>query len=171
MKRKFMLFLLTCFILILSETWLPNIRILGVQPDLFLLFIVFLALLEGPIYGAVAGGVLGLLYDIMIGQYIGLGMLGRILVGFTAGCLGRKFYQDNYWIPIVATMLAIIITEIIFWFGVNLLGWSLSFWEYSLPYMVIACVYNGILAPFLYVLFYFCSQNGWLKRENFSEIG
>lgn len=171
MKRKFTLFLITCCILILSETWLPHFRICEVQPDLLLLFIVFLGVLEGPRYGGIAGCVLGLFSDIMVGQYIGLGMLGRILAGIVAGCLGEKFYRDNYWIPVVSTMLAVVITEGIFWMGANFLGWQLSLWEYTLPYMLVASIYNGILAPFLYVLFYFSSEQGWLKKLDVIDVG
>ena len=171
MKRKFTLFLIAFSIVILSETWLPHIRICGVQPDLLLIYIVFLGVLEGPVYGGVAGGVLGFVSDMLIGQYIGLGLLGRVLAGMVGGYLGEKFYRDNYWIPVVATMLAVVITESVFWFGANLLGWQLSLWEYTLPYMVVAAIYNGILAPFLYILFYFCYENGWLKKSDVVDIG
>lgn len=171
MKRKLTLFLITFCIVMLSETWLPHIRICEVQPDLLLLYIVFLGILEGPVYGGVAGGILGFISDMMIGQYIGLGMLGRILAGMVAGYLGEKFYRDNYWIPIAATVLAVVITEGVFWFGANLLGWQLSLWAYTLPYMLIASLYNGILAPFLYVLFYFCYEKGWLKKIDVVDIG
>ncbi len=171
MKRKFTLFFILFCIVMLSETWLPHIRIGGVQPDLLLIYIVFLGILEGPLYGGIAGGVLGLISDMMIGQYIGLGMLGRILAGIVAGYLGEKFYRDNYWITIAATVFAVDITEFIFCFGANLLGWSLSLWGYTLPYILVASLYNGILAPFLYVLFYFCCENGWLKKIDVVDIG
>ena len=60
--------------------------------DLLLVVVVYVALRSGPVTGLLAGAVAGLVQDYgMSSGIIGIGGLGKTLVGFFAGVVGTQF--------------------------------------------------------------------------------
>ncbi len=69
----------------------PLITVNGIYPDLLVIFLVYLALRKGQLFGTVAGFVIGFFFDIFSGSVLGAAMFSKTLAGFTAG----YFYNEN----------------------------------------------------------------------------
>ncbi|RPI06531.1 MAG: rod shape-determining protein MreD [Ignavibacteriae bacterium] len=78
-------------LLLLQTTFLPFIALGGFLPDLFILYLVIIALQRGQIEATVSGFITGLLQDIMTTHFFGLAALSKTVAGFTAG----YFYNEN----------------------------------------------------------------------------
>ena len=84
--RKYFLYAGFLFVLILLQVLLDNfLTIKGVVPDFVLIGVVFIALKEGQISGAVAGFASGLSLDLYFGESIGVSALAKTISGFIAG--------------------------------------------------------------------------------------
>lgn len=71
---------------------LPGLAIL----DLPLIVTLFFAISRrSPIAGTVTGGTIGLLQDILSGQYIGVNGMAKSVIGYAAASLGSRIDVDN----------------------------------------------------------------------------
>jgi rod shape-determining protein MreD len=78
-------------ILLLQTTFIPFISLSGYLPDLFLIYIVYVALQRGQIEATIIGFIIGLLQDIISLKFFGLTALSKTVSGFLAG----YFYNEN----------------------------------------------------------------------------
>jgi len=78
-------------LLLLQSTFIPLISLLGVVPDLLLIWLVSIALRRGQIEATVAGFAAGLLQDIVATKFLGLAALAKTVTGFILG----YFYNEN----------------------------------------------------------------------------
>ena len=78
-------------LLLLQTTFLPFITLGGYLPDLFILYLVYVALKRGQIEATLSGFIIGLLQDIATTQFFGLAALSKTIAGFIAG----YFYNEN----------------------------------------------------------------------------
>lgn len=62
----------------------------GIMPDLALALIFIIGLVAGPVEGAYAGIVIGLIQDIGSASLLGFTSLSRGIIGLLAGLLGRR---------------------------------------------------------------------------------
>ncbi len=82
---------ITVLFLLLAQLNLGFIAVENVVPDLLVIFVVVLALLEGQFTAIVGGFIVGLAYDWIGGNEImGTNALSKLLVGFVAG-----FYYEE----------------------------------------------------------------------------
>jgi len=78
-------------LLLLQTTFLPFIALGGYLPDLFILYLVYIALRRGQIEATISGFIVGLLQDIITTQFFGLAALSKTIAGFVAG----YFFNEN----------------------------------------------------------------------------
>jgi rod shape-determining protein MreD len=78
-------------LLLLQTTFLPFIALGGYLPDLFVLYLVYIALRRGQIEATVSGFIIGLLQDTITTQFFGLAALSKTIAGFVAG----YFFNEN----------------------------------------------------------------------------
>lgn len=78
-------------LLILQLTVVPLISYQNIGPDLVLLPVIYFAIKEGQLFGAVLGFIVGLLFDFFSGGIIGVSMFSKTIAGFIAG----YFYNEN----------------------------------------------------------------------------
>jgi len=78
-------------LLLLQTTFLPFIALGGYLPDLFILYLVYIALHRGQIEATISGFVIGLLQDIITTQFFGLAAFSKTIAGFAAG----YFFNEN----------------------------------------------------------------------------
>jgi len=89
---KHLKYLLISFIIILIQTQLiPLISLKGINPDLLTIWIVYIALQKGQMQSTIWGFIIGLLFDFIVGNFIGLSALSKTITGFFAG----YFYSEN----------------------------------------------------------------------------
>lgn len=128
----------------------PHIAVGGVVPNLLLLVVITLALIEGRTAGAAAGFAAGLLFDLLAGSAIGAAALVFTVTGYLAGSLQENMFAEGWLMPPTVVFVASLSTEIAYAIVLSLVGagspfWT-SFWSVILP----AAVYNGALALLLY---------------------
>jgi len=93
--------------LLLQTTVVPDLRVLGVCPDLMLLCTVCAALVGGPELGGIVGFSAGLLADLFLSTTpLGLSALAFSLIGYAVGSVRRTVLQEGWLLPPAATFVA-----------------------------------------------------------------
>ncbi len=142
------------------------IRIGRFAPDFLLLFPVFAGLLRGRFAGCGVGALVGLCHDLLIGRYIGAGVLAMGLVGLFSGWIGNKFFRENYLLPMVAAAVGKLTADLSYWVLISIFGAKISLKGTLLFYTLPSMLYTAILAPFLYVLVYKLADSRWFREED-----
>jgi len=138
----------------------PHLAIGGVVPNLLLLVVVTLALVEGPQAGSTAGFAAGLVFDLLGTGPIGPMALVLAVVGHVAGSLSANMFAEGWLLPLSVLFTASLVAEVSYALLLAVLGeagalWA-SLWRISIP----SALYNGVLAL---VLFPFLAR--FLRRE------
>jgi len=147
-------------LLVVQATLIPFISLAGVTPDVLLILTVVIALREGQIPGTIAGFIIGLMSDIAIGDFLGLGALTKTLAGFTAG----YFYNEMNPMQVLTTYMFILVVAVagfvhnIIYFAFLLQGFPVSSLEIVIKFMVGSTVYTVIVS--LVLFFYHNARTG-----------
>jgi len=91
MERYLRSALIAIALLLLQTTFIPYLSIAGYLPDIFLPWLIYVALRRGQIESTVSGFAVGLLQDIVATQFLGLAAFSKTLTGFIAG----YFFHEN----------------------------------------------------------------------------
>ena len=91
MERYFRSALIAIVLLLLQTTFVPYISLAGYLPDLFLPWLVILALRRGQMEVTVTGFAVGLLQDAAATKFFGLAALSKTVACFVAG----YFFNEN----------------------------------------------------------------------------
>jgi rod shape-determining protein MreD len=123
--------LVTVTLVVLQLTFVRFIAIETITPDIIVIWIVYLALRYGQIHATVAGFLLGLIMDIISGDFLGLSALSKTICGFAAG----YFYDETKTTQTLATyrfalmvLFASIVHNLIY-FTILVQGSELPFWR------------------------------------------
>lgn len=159
--RKLLVVALAAAALILQVTVVTRLPLPGgVSPDLVLVVVVALALVNGPLPGAVTGFAAGLAADVAppADHAIGRFALVLCLVGYLCGLLGDDVESSTN--AAFLTMGAGVVGGALLYFGVGaLLGDPRVTWPAISRVLPVSLLYDLILSPFvLYVV-------AWLVRR------
>ena len=91
MSRYFLYTFITVILIIIQTTVVKLISLEGITPDLLVIWVVYLTLIEGQFSGTIIGFCVGLLFDLMTGSFIGLSALTKTICGFLTG----YFFNEN----------------------------------------------------------------------------
>ena len=83
--------LIALALLLLQTTFIPYLSIGGFLPDVFLIWVVYVAIRRGQMEATITGFVVGLLQDAVSMQFFGLSALTKTIAGFVAG----YFFNEN----------------------------------------------------------------------------
>jgi rod shape-determining protein MreD len=86
-------------VVVVQVTVFPHLRVFGVVPDLGLLVAIAVGYREGPEWGAFAGFVAGLGYDLFLETPLGFCALSYALVGYGVGTLQAGMLRSPRWLP------------------------------------------------------------------------
>jgi rod shape-determining protein MreD len=90
--QPYLRYIVISFLLvILQTTIIPFTSIANITPDLLVLWVIYIAIQHGQIPGTIAGFIIGLIIDLLGGQFIGLTALSKTIAGFLAG----YFFNEN----------------------------------------------------------------------------
>jgi rod shape-determining protein MreD len=146
-------------LLVIQATLIPFMSLVGVTPDVLLIFVIVITLREGQITGTIAGFIIGLVSDIVVGDFLGLGALTKTIAGFTAG----YFYNEPNPLQPLSTYMFFIVMAIagfvhnIVHYGFLLQGLPVSVFEIIFKFMIGATVYTIFVSLVPY--FYFNSRS------------
>jgi rod shape-determining protein MreD len=91
MPKHVRLILITLIFVTLQTTIVSFTSIANIIPDVMLIWIVYIAITQGQIPATVYGFAIGLLLDLISGQFLGLSALSKTIAGFLAG----YFFHEN----------------------------------------------------------------------------
>jgi rod shape-determining protein MreD len=114
---------LAVFVAAIVQTSILNaVELGGGTPDLLLVTLVAVALLRGPLYGAGAGFVAGLLVDTALLQTLGVTSLLLTLAGYWIGRYGETTGRDRTHAP----LLSVVVVTILYAVGTLVLRYMLG---------------------------------------------
>jgi len=128
----------------------PNIAIGGVVPNMFLLVVVTLALVQGPRAGMIAGFTGGILFDLVGTGPIGPGALVLCVVGFLAGSAAENTFSEGWSVPLVILFFSGLATEGAYALSLAVLGESGSGFRGFAGVMFSGALYNVAVAVLVY---------------------
>lgn len=170
--RYFVLTILPVMALFLQSTFFGFYSISGVIPDLVLILVVFFALFNGPVQGAIYGYLCGLLEDLFLGRLIGVNALSKALTAYIIGRLQGNVFKENLLVGVLGVLLATFINSffVLVLSFAALDGFPLDFDIFKITAFQI--VYNLFLAVPVYVWYYNAAHFGVLKQggDRFNEI-
>jgi len=134
--------------LLLQSTVLHRLSIAGAYPDLILVVTIMIGLLRGTGYGAAVGFIGGLLQDILIGRFIGMNALVKMIVGYLVGLTEEKVFKENFITPFAAVLLGTLLSELLLWLLFRLYGRSIPFMSVLLRIILPGTAYNCLVAAF-----------------------
>lgn len=89
---KYLKYFIISFLLVVVQIEVASLLSLkGITPDILTIWIVYIALQKGQVSATIWGFCTGLMFDLGVGNFIGLSALSKTIVGFAAG----YFYGEN----------------------------------------------------------------------------
>jgi rod shape-determining protein MreD len=142
---------------ILQTTIFGFITFLGVMPMTAIILVVSYACLRGDVEGAVFGFFSGFLWDMFFMEYLGLYALLFALVGFFCGKPFKDFFTDNFFLPLLLVLMAMLGYETVFY----LINFSARgrFIDYFRIIILPGTIYTILLAIPVYRFMF------WLNRK------
>lgn len=152
---------------LLSLARLPGMELLGIGPNWLLIWVVSWSLNRTPFQGAIAGVVLGLLYDSLTAAYPSQAVSFG-LVGCLTACLQKpRYLQENFASVALIAFAMVAIAEAVTAVQYSLQG-VLPLAEIWASYQRIAlssAILSSLWAPALYY-----PLNGWWNRNSRAPI-
>jgi rod shape-determining protein MreD len=164
MEHYFRSALIALGLLLLQTTFIPFLSVGGFLPDLFIIWVVYVAIRRGQLEAMIAGFAVGLLQDVVTTQFFGLAALSKTVCGFAAG----YFYNENntehtlgsYRFVLIVLLCSLIHNFI--YYGIFLQGIRDSILPALLAFSLATSLYTGIvsvLPMFTFVRKYRISQS------------
>ena len=149
------MFIAFIFIYILQSNLFTWFNIAGVQPNLFVILILFCGLFTGKISGLICGVISGIFLDLFIQTSVIIEPIMLGTLGYASGILAKNFSKENRFNIMVMVALTTLCYEI----GVYTLKIIINSVSIEiLPAIKIICIeviYNVIITIIIYPIFQF----------------
>lgn len=139
---------------VIQSTILARVTIFSIRIDLFLIIVISFALLKGRKTGMIVGFIVGFIQDLLVGRFLGLHAISRMIVGYLLGLMEQRVFKENLIVPILAAFIGTIIAEFIVWFISLFLFWHYPFLNALKQVILPSALVNALFAPFIYDFFY-----------------
>ena len=138
-------------------------------PQLLLFFPIYGGILDGSKTGMILGGISGLLMDLVIGRFIGIGIIVWLLIGWLAGKYGSPFYKENYILPLLAVAISIIIENALYALLIGIIGGYWISFNQLIGIIIGGIIVNCVIAPIIYLPVYRSACSGYLKKRRLGD--
>ena len=139
--------LISLALIVLQTTIVRMLSLEGIQPDILIIWIVYVALTEGQMHATVWGFCVGLFMDLLSGNFLGLSAMTKTLSGF----LGGYFYNENKTRLTLGTyrfLLVILFVSFlhnILYFLIYTQGSDMHFWSVVVRFGITTTLYTATL--------------------------
>ena len=143
--------LLAVVIFVLQLKVVPSIGLLGVAPDLVIVFLVALVLERGPVAAVIIGFALGFLQDLGNASFLGMNALAKSLIAYCVSRFGDEFLPESVLFKgllIFAASLFNGIVALIVTTGFDLPVIVLSFFRYS----ILSALYTALVGLLVFAV-------------------
>jgi len=148
--RYVILFVLTLFFALFNTSFISYISILSVLPDIFLVYVICIGLLDGSITAGIFGALGGLFIDTTAGSVLGMYTLIYLLIGILSGIKIRDLANEDVIKPLVFTSAATLISGILVMLITRIAGTHVLFFYCLVRYYLPAILYNCIILEIVY---------------------
>lgn len=145
-NRYTRLVLIGLLFLSLQTTILNEMRPFGVSIEVMLLLAAATGLAKGSETGAIAGFVVGLLYDMVLTTPLGLCAVVFAVVAYTAGLVHSFVHEPTWWSRIVIVSVASAVGTILLPVAFTITGATGVFTTDIISVVVVVTVANAVLA-------------------------
>ena len=144
-KRNFIFYAVWLLVLVLIQpTAVQWIRIFGVSPDLFIIFVICAGLRRDKWEGAVVGFIFGMVFDMLVGRMIGLGAVIYMYSGFLTSLLRERFVSDGCIVCSIIIFIAALVCNLIYYIGYYITWGDLGFGIALIRTILPKALYTGI---------------------------
>ncbi|MDD6789089.1 MAG: rod shape-determining protein MreD [Lachnospira sp.] len=116
MKYRLYQIVLIFVFFIVQTVFVPFIRVSGNGPELLLLLPVFFGFFGGPVNGIFVGVLAGILADVYGGTLLGTSAFLFVCFGYMSGKLLENVEQEEFFFPMMLTVLSAFLYECAMWF-------------------------------------------------------
>lgn len=148
--RKLVIPVLMLILTAMQNSLFEYIRILGIKPDIILVFIVCIALIKGNPAGTIIAIWGGILEDIFFQGAFGINSLSCMLTAFIIGNIEGKIYKDNLFVPGIFAFGGTVIKEMIVYLFLYLTRTNLNITTALINKIIPEAIYNTVLIVMVY---------------------
>lgn len=146
------LFLTFIIIYLIHSNFFSWFKIAGVMPNLFVIYILFIALYANKFMGITYGIIIGILLDLFIGKKVGITAIMLGVVGIIGILFDRNFSKENR----ITIIVMVVISTIIYEVGSYILGYFVYSTDIQIvPFieiLLIETIFNILLTIIIYPL-------------------
>lgn len=135
---------------LLQVGFAPYVALAGVVPNVLLIVVVTIALVEGPREGAWAGFAAGLLFDLLGYGPVGPMALVLTVIGYMAGLLHENMFAEGWLLPLTVLAVASLASALAYGLLLGLLGAGGQFLATFFTKMLPEAFYDTALALLVY---------------------
>lgn len=147
------IFIAFIFIYLLQSNLFTWFNIMGVQPNLFVILVLFCGLFTGKISGLVCGTIFGILIDLFIQTDVIIEPIMLGTLGMISGILEKNFSKENR----LNIMIMVVIATFAYEIGVYLLQMLIYSTQIEiLPFikiLILEVLYNTMITIIIYPIF------------------
>ncbi|MCX6140500.1 MAG: rod shape-determining protein MreD [Candidatus Kapabacteria bacterium] len=140
---------------VIQVVFLRFVAVSSVTPDLLLILIVWIGIVEGQFTGMIAGFLCGLLFDVVSADVLGSNALAKTAAGFVAG----YFWRENFSLQTLGSYRFLFLVALsggvhnLLYYFFYVRPMQISFGMFFLKYGVATTLYTTVAAvfPMLYV--------------------
>jgi rod shape-determining protein MreD len=144
--RRLSLWVLVFIVLILEVTLFSKIEVWDVRPDAKVIVLVYVALANGPVVGALFGFMVGLLELALLSTAMASAPLAATVVGFAVGRYGTKIMYESLLVQMLLVFASVIVLDSVNFLWTNPGSAGLHLARFSVPAGVYTALLSGILA-------------------------
>jgi len=153
MRSRIILYIILIFTFVTTQvTILNSVHIFGVTPNIIIILIVSVSLLEGRIHGAVVGFFAGLCLDAVIGVTLGFQALLGMLLGLALGNINMRVFKENIFVMAICTFISTILFESSIIFVSYLYGLGMDFFLTLKTFILPEALINSVLGLLLFLV-------------------
>lgn len=135
-------------LLVLQTVFIPYLSVIGFIPDIFVPWLVYVALRRGQIEAALYGFGVGFLQDMTATRFLGLAALSKTVAAFVAGyfynenTIGQTLGSYRY----VLIVLCCALVHDVVYFTIFFQGTEGSLVSHVLQFSVASTIYTGVIS-------------------------
>lgn len=141
------LVLVALVLLAIQTTMLNDLRPFGVMAQILVLFVASAGALYGPEIGAIAGFVVGLMYDAVLTTPLGSNALVLGVIGVIAGGLPYFVREPTWWSRVVVVVVLSALGEVLFPVFQAIIGFEGWVQPRMFAVALVVALVNLVLAP------------------------
>lgn len=147
-----LLFFTFIVVYLLQANFFTGFKIVGVMPNLLVIFTLFIGLFAHKYMGITYGIIFGLLIDLIISKKVGITAIMLGAIGLIGTIFDKNFSKDNRLTLIIMVAISTAVFEIgSYVFGIFIYHSNIEIWAF-IQILLVECFYNALLTIVFYPL-------------------